>query len=149
MSREGGVSQQPLKRYAVVLGVCLLAGGLAGGLSGGLAAAFGSTSVVSLVASVAAITLAMAAAIWACLRWWKGLDEAAQEAHKWAWWWGSTGGLALGGVVLLSVMIASMDRDLVVAMPAQELIYVSALGTVFTQGLGYGIAWAVWWLKRR
>lgn len=149
MSMEGRMSEQPLRRYAVVLGVALLAGGLAGGLSGGLAAVLGSTSPVSLAVSVVAISLGMAAGIWACLRWWRTLDEAAQEAHKWAWWWGSTGGLALGGVGLLTVVIASLDRDLVIALPAQGLIYLSAMGTVGVQAVGYGIAWAVWWLKRR
>jgi hypothetical protein len=143
------MSQHPLRRYGVVLGVCLLAGGVAGGLSGGLAAVLGSTSPVSLAVSVVAISLGMAAGIWACLRWWRGLDEAAQEAHKWAWWWGSTGGLAIGGIGLLTVLIASLDRALVIAMPAQELIYVSALGTVGVQALGYTVAWAVWWLRRR
>lgn len=149
MSMEGRMSEHPLRRYAVVVGVCLLAGGLAGGLSGGLAAVLGSTSPVSLAVTVVAISIAMAAGIWACLRWWRTLDEAAQEAHKWAWWWGSTGSLAVGGTALLTVMIASLDRDLVIALPAQELIYVSALGTVGVQGVGYSIAWAVWWLKRR
>jgi hypothetical protein len=143
------VSERPLARYGVYVGVCLLAGAVAGILSGGLAKVSGSTSVTSLVVSVVVISLAMAAGIWACLRWWRTLDEAAQEAHKWAWWWGSTGGLAIGGTALLTVMIASLDRDLVIALPAQELIYVSALGTVGVQGVGYGIAWAVWWLKRR
>ncbi|WP_396594559.1 hypothetical protein [Brevundimonas sp. R86498] len=143
------MSAHPLRRYAVVLGVCVLAGGIAGGLSGGLAAVLGSTSPLSLAVTVVATTLGMAAGIWACLRWWRTLDEAAQEAHKWAWWWGSTGGLALGGIALLTVMIAALDRDLVIALPAQNLIYLAALGTVGVQATGYGIAWAVWWLKRR
>lgn len=143
------MSEHPLRRYGVVLGVSLLAGGLAGGLSRGLAAVLGSTSPVSLAVTVVAISLSMAAGLWACLRWWRALDEAAQEAHKWAWWWGSTCGLVLGGIVLLTVMTASLDRDLLIALPAQELIYLSALGTVAVQGVGYGIAWAVWWLKRR
>jgi len=143
------MSEHPLSRYGAVLGICLLAGGLAGGLSGGLAAVLGSTSPVSLAVTVVAMSVGMAVAIWACLGWWRTLDEAAQEAHKWAWWWGSTGGLALGSIALLTVFIASADRDLVIALPTRDLIYLTAVGTVGVQAVGYGIAWAVWWLKRR
>jgi len=36
----------------------------------------------------------IAAVIALCIRWWHGVDEAQREAWKWAWYWGSTFGLA-------------------------------------------------------
>jgi len=42
------------------------------------------------------VLLAAAVAVFSAIHslyWWRALDEAAQEAHKWAWWWGGNLGL--------------------------------------------------------
>jgi len=90
----------------------------------------------------------MAIGLWSCTLWWRGLDEAAQEAHKWAWWWGSTFGLAIGGVVLFAVVLGAGDR-LLAGRASDDLVLIGAALVGFVQIAGYGIAWAVWWLRRR
>jgi hypothetical protein len=82
---EARVSQNPLAQYGRLIAVCLVAGGIAGAVS----AAFGETAGAGPLIVAGSVGLAMAAALWVCTRWWRSLDEAAQEAHKWAWWWGS------------------------------------------------------------
>jgi len=99
-----------------------------------------------------AISVTMSLAIAACAWWWKGLDEAAREAHKWAWWWGSTFSLAIGGVIFLT-FLTTLDSDQAQAAldgtSAVDLLYGGAMGTLAVQCAGYFIAWAVWWLRRR
>ena len=88
----------------------------------------------------------MAAGLWVCAHWWRALDEAAQEAHKWAWWWGSTVGLAIGSVALFTLAYAAPDA--LTAAPKDLLLGGAAiLGA--GQIAGYGVAWAFWWLQRR
>ena len=146
MTMEGRVSKHPLARYGAVLGICGLAGA-GGGLVVGIVTASSPQDGPARAAIIAAaVTLAMAAGLWACLRWWRGLDEAAQEAHKWAWWWGSTVGLAFAGVVLLTLIYGAAE---VFDGPAKPLFMAGAALVVGFQTLGYGIAWGLWWLKRR
>ena len=142
MSMEMRVSEHPLRRYGLVMGVCVVAGGIAGGVS----AAFGDQSSAGPVVVAASVGLAMAAGLWVCARWWRGLDEAAQEAHKWAWWWGSTFGLAIGTVALFTLAYGASEA--LTAEPKDLLLGGAAL-IGLTQTVGYGIAWVVWWLQRR
>ncbi|UDF03875.1 hypothetical protein [Asticcacaulis sp. AND118] len=86
------------------------------------------------------------------LFWWRGMDEAQKEAHKWAWYWGGSVGL----LVVLFVFVASKigggdivsDYARTVGYEGQlfELGLLTALAPPVT---GYAIAWAVWWLRRR
>ncbi len=142
MSMEMRVSEHPLRRYGALMATCMVAGGIAGGVS----AVFGDRSSAGPVIVAASVGLAMAAVLWICARWWRGLDEAAQEAHKWAWWWGSTFGLAIGTVALFTLAYGTPDA--LTAAPDDLLLGGAAL-IGLTQTLGYGIAWAVWWLRRR
>src|SRR5690606_7138164 len=41
--------------------------------------------------------------------WWRGLDEAAKEAHKWAWWWGGTLGFVVGGAAVVIAALAGVN----------------------------------------
>jgi hypothetical protein len=136
------MSERPLARYGALVFVCLLAGGIAGGVS----AAVGDGGWSSAPTVAGAVGLAMAVGLWVCARWWRGLDEAAQEAHKWAWWWGSTFGGSLGGVALFT--LAYSGESALTGDPADILIGGAGL-IVIAQALGYGVAWAVWWLQRR
>lgn len=146
MALEARVSEQPLRRYGAVMGVCVLAG-LAGGTVAGVVAATSDEASLGGAALIAtAVTLSMAAALWACFRWWRGLDEAAQEAHKWAWWWGSTVGLCFAGVILLTLYYGASDLG---EAPIKSTLMLGTAIVTGCQMVGYGIAWAAWWLKRR
>ena len=79
-------------------------------------------------------------------------DEAAREAHKSAWYWGGTAGMAVGGVAMV------LSR-----LPQAASIRIPTLGDPTPAGyaatgammmlclmlLGYTLAWAWWWLARR
>jgi hypothetical protein len=146
MSVEGRMPQHPLARYGVLLGVTLLAGGIAGGVAGVVAVTPGAPGPVGASVIGAATALAMGLGLWASLRWWRGLDEAAHEAHKWAWWWGSTFGLAAAGVTLLSLVHGA--PAVLTGAPAEMFLAGAALVALF-QTAGYAVAWSVWWLRRR
>lgn len=136
------MSERPLARYGVVMGVCVLAGMIAGGVS----AAFGDSGPLAVPIVAATVALAMGVGIWVCARWWRGLDEAAQEAHKWAWYWGSTFGGSLGAVALFTLAYgaeASLTAD------PQDLLLGGAAIIGVAQMIGYGVAWAIWWQRRR
>ena len=81
---------------------------------------------------------------------WRALDEAAQEAHKWAWWWGGNLGLVVGGagVVVATLMgVNLLPADL----PRSDAALVAAgvFGVFAAQAVGYGAAWCLWWAVRR
>ena len=140
------MSEHPLRRYGAVLGICGLAGMGAGFVAGIVTATSEEASLGGAALIAAAVAVAMAAGLWASLRWWKGLDEAAQEAHKWAWWWGATVGLCFAGVILLTLLYGAGDLGQV---ELKDGIMLGAVIVTGCQMAGYGVAWAVWWLKRR
>ncbi|MBU1384152.1 MAG: hypothetical protein KKG14_10310 [Alphaproteobacteria bacterium] len=130
----------------VLLGVGLI-GGLAGGVGAMLSDQPGS---LGLVLTAALMAVALAAALAACVWWWRGIDEAAREAHKWAWWWGGSSGMAVGAVLLLTLTLrddGSTPAD--VGVGAAELVAGGMYAILLFQLAGYGVAWAVWWLKHR
>lgn len=139
------VTRHPLMRYLAFGVVCALAGGIAGGVS----AAAGVAGVPQIIIKAGSMAAAMAVAMLACRWWWNALDEAAREAHKWAWWWGSTYGLAIGGVALLTLMTATGDAALFAAWEPLDLLMAGAGFVLAVQSIGYLIAWAAWWLRRR
>lgn len=126
----------------LTLMVAMLAGIAAGfletqsGLSG-----FWVNAVVLLVAMAVATVL--------CIWWWRGIDEAAREAHKWAWWWGGTGGIAVGAIVLLSLQLSESVPVSTTNLSAGDLIAGGMMSILLFQAVGYTIAWAAWWLRHR
>ena len=125
------------------------------GLIGGVAGAGGALLNdqpgplgLALTAGLMAATMAVAFA--ACIWWWRGIDEAAREAHKWAWWWGGSGGMAVGAILLLTLTLrddGSTPAD--VGLSAAELLAGGMYAILLFQLAGYGVAWAAWWLKHR
>ena len=103
--------------------------------------------------SIGVVVLAVGLAVFLALHtlyWWRSLDEAAQEAHKWAWWWGGNLGLVVGGagVVVATLMgVNLLPADL----PRSDAALVAAgvFGVFAAQAVGYGLAWCGWWLARR
>lgn len=146
MILEARVSEHPLRRYGAVLGVCGLAGMVAGGVAGIVTATSDEASLGGAALIAASVGVAMAIGLWASLRWWKGLDEAAQEAHKWAWWWRATVGLCFAAVILLTLLYGAGDLG---TGPIKDILMLGAVIVTGCQMVGYGVAWAVWWLKRR
>ncbi len=134
--------------YALVMIGSLAVGGLAGAAS----AVFGDQpGSVGVALTAAMISAAMAAGLAGCIWWWRGIDEAAREAHKWAWWWGGTGGMALGAVLLLTLMMRAQDVPVPAGFGsrAPDLFVSGMMSILLFQLAGYSLAWAGWWLKHR
>jgi hypothetical protein len=99
------------------------------------------------------VLLASAIAVFSAIHslyWWRALDEAAQEAHKWAWWWGGNLGLVVGGAGVVAATL--MDVNLLPAFVERSdaaLVAAGVLGVFAAQAVGYGAAWCFWWAARR
>ncbi len=86
--------------------------------------------------------------------WMRAIDEAAREAHKTAWFWGGSVGLAIGGV---AVIMAALPQAETVQIPSwfagrsDPVAYAAtgAFGMLLLMLVGYTIAWAWWWWRRR
>lgn len=122
----------------------------------GTAVSYGSVSVgasVPILMGGVAILL-MTGAFWVGVLWMRSIDEAAREAHKWAWYWGGTAGMSLGGALML---LAVIPRDTPVQIPLvlgttpDPAGYAAsgAFGLMMLMTLGYSLAWVVWWLRHR
>ncbi|MBC6982910.1 hypothetical protein [Caulobacter sp. 17J80-11] len=86
-----------------------------------------------------------------CVQWWRTVDEAAREAHKFAWYWGGSIGLGLAGgvAIVLQRTPAIPLRDLAPLSGDAGLFATGVLACIVCQTVGYGVAWAGWWLARR
>jgi hypothetical protein len=135
-------------RFAIS-GVALLALAVVAGIGGALLSDQPGPGAIAATAGL--ITVTMAAALGGGVWWWVRLDEAAREAHKWAWWWGGSVGMALGGVLLLTVMTHG-DTVAISAWVGDtpgEAFGAGMVAILLFQLAGYTIAWALWWLRRR
>lgn len=103
--------------------------------------------------SIGVVVLAAGLAVFTALHtlyWWRGLDEAAKEAHKWAWWWGGNLGFVVGGAAVVIAAVAGVNL-LPVAVPHTDaaLIALGVAAAFAAQAVGYGVAWCGWWIARR
>lgn len=121
-------------------------------LFGPQAAAIGKPGMAAI--SAAAI---IAAGALACIHW-RRLDEPAREAHKSAWFWGGTTGLAAVSIGLAALMFAPSASDAVTRYietqrghihPTAFGLMLGFMACLLGQMLGYGVAWVRWWAKRR
>lgn len=152
----------PMKTRTIV---SLCVGGLALMLSLPLAIAFAgfvqghAGREPDLAAAIPAIVSpliigAMVTALIATLVWMRFIDEAAREAHKFAWCWGGLSGLATGGVFVILATLpqaVAFDAQAMFGMrddPAAHMALGATLLAAVMTG-GYLVAWAAWWLKRR
>lgn len=82
-------------------------------------------------------------------RWWQMLDEVAREAHKFAWYWGGSAGMAIGGLVAILVDGGRIAAPLLDGPTPSDGFVVGALMVMVAQLIGYMVAWAGWWWSRR
>ncbi|MEG2731040.1 MAG: hypothetical protein RR935_11020, partial [Brevundimonas sp.] len=103
--------------------------------------------------SVGVVVLAAGLAVFLALNtyyWWRDLDEAAREAHKWAWWWGGNIGFIVGAAGFLGAALAGVDL-LPARIPHTDVALIAAgfIAAFAAQAIGYGIAWCGWWIARQ
>lgn len=136
------------------LALMIVAGAVLGGAAGAVRSLAGDPPGAAGPALTAApVSVAMALGFAVGLWWWRGIDEAAREAHKWAWWWGGSGGMAVG-VILLLTLVSGDDGALPAGLRlgglgAPDLVAAGMWTVLLAQIAGYGVAWAIWWLKHR
>lgn len=137
----------------LVLG--FMAGGIAGYLDasdGGATSVGTSTRALWILGAFAAV--AMVAATLFNIKWMRSIDEAAQEAHKSAWFWGGTAGMSVGMVVLVLSSLPHAESLRVSSMFSERTdpaayMATGAFGILFLMLIGYGLAWLWWWWSRR
>jgi len=121
------------------------------GLTAGLALSRGAGLELSpaLRWGVFAVTLVIAA--WLTLAYWRQIDEAAREAQKSAWFWGSGSGAILGfaGVTALAMRDPTLGGWVEANAPAAALVQAGAIAVLACQVIGFFIAWAIWWWRMR
>ena len=128
-----------------VLVGCGLAGGVTGALWGALSAMEIAVPRPLLVVSA---VVAIPALAWAMLVHWRNIDEAAREAHKFAWFWGGSGGLLLAMPIIALISTSRLELVFGQREPSECVI-----GGLFFMALlqitGYALTWAGWWLVRQ
>jgi hypothetical protein len=134
-----------------------IAGYAATGIAGALVIWLGSALTILRHASleapsttwllIAAYTVAMAWALAFLWLYWRRLDEAAREAQKFAWFYGSIAATLLSVPIMLVLRL----HDTLLPGHAGPGVYF-ALGCMFlwiAQGSGFIVVWAGWWAARR
>lgn len=131
--------------YLAALGLTLVAGVL-GALGSDYFGAWPGTTgfLLTLLVNTVALGAAVLVGVW----WWRGIDEAAREAHKWAWWWGGCSGLFVGAIFLLTALNRPAEAELG-GLDINQIFAAGMVVILLCQVIGYGIAWAVWWAQRR
>lgn len=61
-------------------------------------------------ARVALILVLIVLMTWACATYWRRMDEVQKEAHKFAWYWGGSAGLALAAAAMVIVQRIEIGR---------------------------------------
>lgn len=139
MTRSANVS------LGLAVGTAVIAGGLLAVQHRADLPASGDLALALALLAAAAITLKF------CVDWWRFVDEAAREAHKFAWYWG--GSLGLGAAGGLAMVFQREPQHLPQAFDFftgdAGLFAAGVLACIACQMVGYLIAWAGWWLVRR
>lgn len=145
-------SARPKRPFGLGTFVLMMVGiALVGGIAGGAAAVLGDQpGPLGMAVTAALMAVAMAVSLGVCIWWWRGIDEAAREAHKWAWWWGGSAGMALGAILMLTLSLRDEDVFRMEAdASAADLVAGGMFAVLLFQLAGYTIAWAAWWLRHR
>lgn len=97
------------------------------------------------------LTLALVlltALVGASIYYWRLIDEAAREAHKFAWFWGGSTALGLALPVLFFIDAATWEA-LLGAHDTRYWVMAGVQAVVLIQLAGYILVWVGWWLARR
>jgi hypothetical protein len=87
-------------------------------------------------------------AFWFALNYWRSLDEAAQEAQKWAWFWGGSTGLGFG-VLAIGFWPGAVQHLAPAGASPAKLMFAGATAVMVAQLICFLLAWAFWWWRRR
>lgn len=135
----------------VAFGVVMLAGLMVGVLAGiSMAAlhegdALGADLLRFSGISIVAMAIVLVIGVW----WWRMIDEAAREAHKWAWWWGGSTAMGLAAAVIVALgYVRDVVPEALLAAPPEHLLSIGGLFVIACEIVGYTVAWCVWWLRR-
>jgi hypothetical protein len=96
--------------------------------------------------------VAFAAATPFVIVWWRRLDEAAREAHKFAWYWGGSAGMVVVAIafnVLMAPGSNIVTAEFLGADRPRDLVAIGMAAVLLSQVIGYTVAWAGWWIARR
>lgn len=81
------------------------------------------------------------------MRYWRGIDELARDAHKTAWFWGGSAGLLVGLLPLLVVRFSPLHVGM---SEAESTAFINGGAFVATAMLlGYLVFWAGFWIRAR
>lgn len=116
---------------------------------------------VKILPDAAVLIWSALAIVWvvvlACLSW-RRMDETGRAAHRTAWFWGGSAALFLTLVASIFLYTIPGAADPLVRFidawsskhPAGEMGFMfGLLFAALVQMIGYFIAWAFWWAKRR
>ncbi|PHY17507.1 hypothetical protein [Caulobacter sp. BP25] len=106
-----------------------------------------SLAISPVILGAGFVGLALLAAITSVV-YWRNIDEAAREAHKFAWFWGGSSAMLL----VLPVPFLIGDARLVALLGQHAPTDWFAIGVtalIIAQLIGYGLVWAGWWLRQR
>jgi len=98
---------------------------------------------------LAGLLVLIPGAVFVTLKHWSRLDEAAREAHKWAWYWGGTLGMLPGLVLATTRTSGPRVASALGFTEPDELVRFGALAVLTSMIVGYLLAWGFWWLRRR
>ena len=95
-----------------------------------------------------ALGFALLGMVFACF-WVVALDEAAQQAHYIAWFWGGNAGLLLSMMVFVAAVLAPQAFEPVLSVLGGDETFAAGIVVgVLPAVIGYAIWWAVLWLRR-
>lgn len=96
-----------------------------------------------------AIGVSLLSMVFSCL-WMATLDEAAQQAHYIAWFWGGSAGLAVSMMLFVAVALRPAAFEPVLAALGVPYGFAAGIACgLLPPVIGYAIWWAALWLRRR
>lgn len=75
--------------------------------------------------------------LWACVPWWRTMDDMQKQGHMISWYWGGMG----AGLAMLVWLIAALG------IPSPQVQ--GALALLVAQSVGFLGYWAMWMWRRR
>lgn len=98
------------------------------------------------------VSVVMALGFVGAISYWRRLDEAAREAHKFAWYWGGSFGMAVAivlAVAMTRVDVSPLLTDLAGGTEPSDYAGFGMLAAMGLQAAFYFVAWAGWWISKR